>query len=125
MHRAADAGLVAPASLACSLVSSPGLETVADHYGLDFHATLTGFKWISRAPGLVFGFEEALGYLVNPETVRDKDGVSAAVAVLGTNATPERYAEIRSELDLDELVVLTAQVGDDALHDRVAGRPAR
>lgn len=70
-------------SLACSLVSSPGLQTVAEHYGLDFHATLTGFKWISRAPGLVYGFEEALGYLVNPETVRDKDGISAAVAVLG------------------------------------------
>jgi hypothetical protein len=46
-------------------------------------ATLTGFKWISRAPGIVFGFEEALGYLVNPETVRDKDGISAAVAMLG------------------------------------------
>ena len=69
-------------SLACSLVSSPGLQTVAEHYGLDFHATLTGFKWISRAPGLVFGFEEALGYLVNPGTVRDKDGISAAVAIL-------------------------------------------
>lgn len=71
------------ASLACSLVSSPGLQTVAEHYGLDFHATLTGFKWISRAPGIVFGFEEALGYLVNPGTVRDKDGISAAVAILG------------------------------------------
>src|SRR5690606_1310912 len=36
------------ASLACSLVSSPGLEAIAAHYGLAFHATLTGFKWISR-----------------------------------------------------------------------------
>ncbi|WP_137844430.1 phospho-sugar mutase [Microbacterium sp. 2FI] len=80
---AAEDGLTAGSSLACSLVSSPGLKAVADHYGLDFHATLTGFKWISRAPGLVFGFEEALGYLVNPETVRDKDGISAAVAMLG------------------------------------------
>jgi phosphomannomutase len=71
------------ASLACSLVSSPGLQAVAEHYGLDFHATLTGFKWISRAPGIVFGFEEALGYLVNPGTVRDKDGISAALAILG------------------------------------------
>ncbi len=81
----ATAGGATPegASLACSLVSSPGLQTVAEHYGLGFHATLTGFKWISRAPGLVFGFEEALGYLVNPGTVRDKDGISAAVAMLG------------------------------------------
>ncbi|MFE7846106.1 phospho-sugar mutase [Microbacterium sp. NPDC057407] len=80
---AAESGRTAGASLACSLVSSPGLQAVADHYGLDFHATLTGFKWISRAPGMVFGFEEALGYLVNPQTVRDKDGISAAIAMLG------------------------------------------
>ncbi|MFB8147855.1 phospho-sugar mutase [Microbacterium sp. NPDC056003] len=79
----AESGATEGASLACSLVSSPGLEVVARHYGLDFHSTLTGFKWISRAPGIVFGFEEALGYLVNPETVRDKDGISAAVAMLG------------------------------------------
>ncbi|MFS0854506.1 phospho-sugar mutase [Microbacterium sp. 179-I 3D4 NHS] len=85
--RAARAAAGTPgASLACSLVSSPGLGAVAAHHGLDFHETLTGFKWISRAPGIVFGFEEALGYLVNPETVRDKDGISAAVAVLGLAA---------------------------------------
>jgi phosphomannomutase len=82
-QRAAAGGKLGGASLACSLVSSPGLQTVAEHFGLAFHATLTGFKWISRAPGIVYGFEEALGYLVNPETVRDKDGVSAAIAVLG------------------------------------------
>ncbi|WP_308796784.1 phospho-sugar mutase [Agromyces silvae] len=69
-------------TLACSIVSSPGLQTIADAYGLDFRATLTGFKWISRAPGIVFGFEEALGYLVNAHTVRDKDGISAALAFL-------------------------------------------
>jgi phosphomannomutase len=69
-------------ALACSIVSSPGLEVIAQAYDLDFEATLTGFKWISRAPGLVFGFEEALGYLVNPGTVRDKDGISAALAFL-------------------------------------------
>lgn len=85
--RAARAAESTPgASLACSLVSSPGLSAIAAHHGLDFHETLTGFKWISRAPGIVFGFEEALGYLVNPETVRDKDGISAAVAVLGLAA---------------------------------------
>ncbi|MFL1999829.1 phospho-sugar mutase [Microbacterium sp. A1-JK] len=71
------------ATLACSLVSSPGLGRIAEHYGLGFRETLTGFKWISRAPGLVYGYEEALGYLVNPGTVRDKDGISAAIAMLG------------------------------------------
>lgn len=80
---ASEGGAGAEASLACSLVSSPGLQAVADHYGLSFHTTLTGFKWISRAPGIVYGFEEALGYLVDPGTVRDKDGISAAVAMLG------------------------------------------
>ena len=85
--RAAKAAQSAPgASLACSLVSSPGLGAIAEAYGLNFHETLTGFKWISRAPGMVFGFEEALGYLVNPGTVRDKDGISAAVALLGLAA---------------------------------------
>ena len=97
--RTAPAG----ASLACSLVSSPGLQAVAEHYGLDFHATLTGFKWISRAPGIVFGFEEALGYLVNPDTVRDKDGVSAAVAMLGMVAeargTGRTLADLLDEFD--------------------------
>jgi phosphomannomutase len=97
-------GTPAGASLACSLVSSPGLQAVAEHYGLDFHATLTGFKWISRAPGMVFGFEEALGYLVNPETVRDKDGISAAVAILGmVSEARERGASLADLLrEFDE-----------------------
>jgi phosphomannomutase len=69
-------------TLACSLVSSPALGAIAAASGLDWVETLTGFKWISRAPNLVFGYEEALGYLVDPAKVRDKDGISAAVAVL-------------------------------------------
>jgi phosphomannomutase len=76
------AGLGQAATLACSIVSSPALGVVAREYGLSFAETLTGFKWVSRTPGLVFGYEEALGYLVNPETVRDKDGISAAIAFL-------------------------------------------
>ncbi|MDT3344712.1 phospho-sugar mutase [Microbacterium aquilitoris] len=88
-------------TLACSLVSSPGLQTIAEHYGLDFTATLTGFKWISRAPGLVYGFEEALGYLVNPGTVRDKDGISATVAILGLVAEAREEGRTLGDL-LDE-----------------------
>jgi len=86
---AADAvdGAAPFGALACSIVSSPALQAVARAYRLDFQDTLTGFKWVSRAPGLVFGFEEALGYLVNPATVRDKDGISAATALLDLAAS--------------------------------------
>ena len=30
--------------------------------------TLTGFKWIGRVENLAFGYEEALGYCVDPPT---------------------------------------------------------
>jgi len=70
------------ATLACSLVSSPALGAIARHHRLDFVETLTGFKWISRVGGLAFGYEEALGYLVDPDKVRDKDGISASVRVI-------------------------------------------
>ena len=73
-------------TLACSLVSSPVLGRIAKAYSLGFAETLTGFKWISRAPDLRFGFEEALGYLVDPGKVRDKDGISAAVDFLALAA---------------------------------------
>lgn len=66
-------------TLACSLVSSPALTVIAKKYGFAHEETLTGFKYIAKVPHLVFGFEEALGYLVDPEKVSDKDGISAAV----------------------------------------------
>jgi phosphomannomutase len=69
-------------ALANSIVSSPVLGKIATHFGLDHVETLTGFKYVSRVPDLIFGFEEALGYLVNPNVVRDKDGISAALAIL-------------------------------------------
>jgi phosphomannomutase len=69
-------------ALANSIVSSPVLGKIASHFGLDHVETLTGFKYVSRVPDLIFGFEEALGYLVNPDVVRDKDGISAALAIL-------------------------------------------
>ena len=68
-------------NLACSIVSSSALEKVATHYGLGFSETLTGFKWIGRVPKLIFGYEEALGYCVDWNRVRDKDGLSAALVV--------------------------------------------
>ena len=78
-------------TLACSIVSSSVLAKVADHYGLDFKATLTGFKWISKIPNLIFGYEEALGYCIDPNHVADKDGVSAAL-LLANIARREKAA---------------------------------
>jgi phosphomannomutase len=69
-------------TLANSLVSSPVLGKIADHFGLDHEETLTGFKYVSRVENLIFGFEEALGYLVTPDVVRDKDGISAALLMV-------------------------------------------
>jgi len=68
-------------NLACSIVSSSALAKVAEHYGFGFRETLTGFKWISKVPDLIFGYEEALGYCVDAEHTPDKDGISAALIV--------------------------------------------
>ena len=67
--------------LAASVVSSRLLGRIAAAHGLTWRRTLTGFKWISRAPDLVFGYEEAIGYCLDPVSVRDKDGISAAAAL--------------------------------------------
>ncbi|MFD3448474.1 phospho-sugar mutase [Microbacteriaceae bacterium 4G12] len=69
-------------TFASSIVSSPALAAIARDFGFGFAETLTGFKWISRVPDLIYGYEEALGYLVDPWKVSDKDGISAAVAAL-------------------------------------------
>ncbi|MFD7021953.1 phospho-sugar mutase [Promicromonospora sukumoe] len=89
-------------TLACSIVSSRALAAIAGAHGLEHATTLTGFKWISRAPGLIFGYEEALGYCVDPAHVRDKDGLSAAVAV--AQLADRLAAEGRTLLDrLDDI----------------------
>ena len=76
---------------ATTVVSSSLLSRIAAAAGVHYAETLTGFKWIVRAadqrPGtrFVFGYEEALGYAVG-DVVRDKDGISAAIALLGLAA---------------------------------------
>jgi phosphomannomutase len=87
---------------ACSIVSSSLLRAIAEAYGQPFAYTLTGFKWIGRVPGLVYGYEEAIGYCVDPEAVSDKDGISALVWVLKLAAGLK--AERRTIADrLDEI----------------------
>ncbi|WP_327022781.1 phospho-sugar mutase [Micromonospora sp. NBC_01739] len=70
---------------ATTIVSSSLLRAMCTARNLPYGETLTGFKWIVRAGGgadpLVFGYEEALGYCVAPEHVRDKDGITAALTV--------------------------------------------
>jgi phosphomannomutase len=74
-----------------TIVSSRLLSRIALSAGAQYAETLTGFKWIVRAPEahpgsrFVFGYEEALGYLVG-DTMRDKDGIGAALAMLGLAA---------------------------------------
>ena len=62
-----------------SIVSSSALRKIAAHYGVDFQEVLTGFKWLAKIENLAYGYEEAIGYAVDSETVNDKDGISAAI----------------------------------------------
>ena len=62
-------------AIACSIVSSSALAAVAAKHGLEFKQTLTGFKWIAKVPNLIFGYEEALGYAIDPGHTPDKDGI--------------------------------------------------
>lgn len=91
-----------------SVVSSPMLGDVAESHGALYANTLTGFKWIWNAAldleaagegTFVFGYEEALGYSVG-STVRDKDGISAAVAFADLAAACSRNGmTLRDRLD--------------------------
>jgi phosphomannomutase len=72
--------------LVTTVVSAGLAGRMAAAAGARYAETLTGFKWIMRAAGdrpgsdFLFGYEEALGYAVTG-IVRDKDGISAALAL--------------------------------------------
>ena len=68
-------------TLANSIVSSSILSKIAEHHGLNFSETLTGFKYIAKIPDLRFGYEEAIGFCVDSKNVNDKDGISAALLI--------------------------------------------
>jgi phosphomannomutase len=70
-----------PRTVASSIVSSQLLSRIALAHGDHHVETLTGFKWLSRVPDLSYAYEEALGYCVAPDLVRDKDGISAALLI--------------------------------------------
>jgi phosphomannomutase len=88
--------------MAQSLVSGGMLQPIAESHGFRYERTLTGFKWIARVPGLAYGYEEALGYCVDPTAVADKDGISAALVI--TALAAHLKATDRTLLDvLDDL----------------------
>ncbi|WP_411375930.1 phospho-sugar mutase [Arthrobacter sp. MPF02] len=109
----------APGVFANSIVSSRLLARIAAEAGYEHEETLTGFKWISRVPGLLYGYEEALGYCVAPDLVKDKDGISAAVLIAELAAAAK--ADGKTVFDtLDELYLKHGLHASDQLSIRVA-----
>ena len=106
-------------SFANSIVSSSALSKVAAHYSIDFKEVLTGFKWIAKVEDLAFGYEEAIGYAVDSETVNDKDGISAALLL--AHIASELKAQGLTLLDLlDQVWVRHGFHGTEQISIRVA-----
>jgi phosphomannomutase len=104
---------------ATTIVSSSLLAAMTAKHGLGYVETLTGFKWISRAaPDLVFGYEEALGYAVAPNLVRDKDGISAALLIAERAAALAVQGSSLAQR-LDELASEYGRYATDQLSIRV------
>ncbi len=113
-------------TMATTIVSSTLLSAMCREAGVPFEMTLTGFKWIARAAGngaLGFGYEEALGYAVDP-VVSDKDGLSAALAV--ARLAHELAREGKTLIDrIDELEIRFGVHRTAQLSFRAEGPTAR
>ncbi|MFD7643312.1 phospho-sugar mutase [Kitasatospora sp. NPDC059795] len=103
---------------ATTIVSSTLLGKIAADAGLGYAETLTGFKWISRADGIRYGYEEALGYCVDPDGVRDKDGITAALQIAELAADLKRHGRTLTDL-LDDLALAHGLHATDQLSVRV------
>jgi phosphomannomutase len=112
-----------PGTYACSIVSSSLLQAMAKDHDHPFRFTLTGFKWIGRVPDLAFGYEEAIGYCVDPAAVPDKDGITALLRVLdlagslraGGRTLSDRLDEIAERYGVYATDQLTVRVEDPSL----------
>jgi phosphomannomutase len=104
---------------ATSIVSSSLLGKMAAAHGQPYAETLTGFKWIGRVEGLAFGYEEALGYCVDPEHVKDKDGVSALLLLCELAARAKADGRGLTDL-LDDIAAEFGLHATDQLAVRVA-----
>ncbi|MHA7209850.1 phospho-sugar mutase [Arthrobacter sp. MDT1-65] len=102
-----------------SIVSSRLLGRIAGVSGIDHAQTLTGFKWIARVHDLAFGYEEALGYCVAPELVRDKDGISAGLLLAELAAATKAAGRTLFDL-LDDAFLVHGLHAADQLPVRVA-----
>ncbi|MEU9578898.1 phospho-sugar mutase [Streptomyces chilikensis] len=102
-----------------SIVSSSLLGRIARKAGVGHEETLTGFKWIARVDGLRYGYEEALGYCVDPDGVRDKDGVTAALLVTELASVLKERGRTLVDL-LDDLAVEHGLHATDQLSVRVS-----
>jgi len=105
--------------VATTIVSGELLKSIAAARGARYDETLTGFKWIMRAgdgsgSGLVFGYEEALGLCVDPDRVRDKDGITAGVLACDLaaelKAAGSSITERLAELAVEHGLVVTGQL---------------
>ncbi|MBQ0925083.1 phospho-sugar mutase [Saccharopolyspora endophytica] len=105
--------------VATTIVSSSMLRSIAAEFGVRYAETLTGFKWLVRAgdgegTGLVYAYEEALGHSVDPDRVRDKDGISAAVLACDLTASllasGDHLLDLLDELSTEHGVHQTGQV---------------
>jgi len=103
---------------ATSIVSSSLLGKMAAKAGQPYAETLTGFKWIGRVDDLAFGYEEALGYCVDPEHVKDKDGVSALLLLCELAAGAKAAGRSLDDL-LDDIAAEHGLHATDQLSVRV------
>ncbi|WP_392672215.1 phospho-sugar mutase [Streptomyces sp. LN785] len=101
-----------------SIVSSSLLGRIAEKAGNGYEETLTGFKWIARVEGLRYGYEEALGYCVDPDGVRDKDGITAALLVAELASVLKEQKRTLLDL-LDDIAVEHGLHATDQLSVRV------
>ncbi|MFC8920205.1 phospho-sugar mutase [Streptomyces sp. NPDC057116] len=108
----------ATGTFAESIVSSSLLGRIAEAAGLPYEETLTGFKWIARVEGIAYGYEEALGYCVDPGGVRDKDGITAALLVAELASELKEQGRTLSDL-LDDLALTHGLHATDQLSVRV------
>ncbi|MFB8760311.1 phospho-sugar mutase [Streptomyces nigra] len=108
----------AQGTFAESIVSSSLLGRIAEKAKLPYEETLTGFKWIARVDGLRYGYEEALGYCVDPDGVRDKDGITAALLITELASTLKAEGRTLTDL-LDDLAVEHGLHATDQLSVRV------